>query len=108
MFGESRHWSDEIVRESDCRQPWRRQRERERRIALLNAILRPYHVTVADWRGEKLLAQGPSGRCELAETGGDLWQKAQVAAGRLLDPLDTRFSGGAGCSLKRDNCRYSF
>ncbi len=91
IFGDSRHWSDEIVRDGDSVPVWQRRRERQHRITLINKILTPYRVTVADWQGEKLVVRGPTGRCELAETVGDLWQEAEIAAGRPLDPLDAQF-----------------
>jgi hypothetical protein len=91
MFGDSRHWSDEVVLHSSSVPAWQRQRDRRRRLALVNAVLAPYRVTVADWQGEKFVVRGATGRAELADSVGDLWQKAEIAAGRPIDPLDAEF-----------------
>jgi hypothetical protein len=54
----------------------------------LNDVLSLYRVRVDDWEGTAMAVHGPTGRTELASTLTELWPKAEVVAGRPLDPLD--------------------
>jgi hypothetical protein len=77
------HWADRLNRNG----PTPRQ-ARLRRTALLNDVLSLYRVRVDDWEGTAMAVHGPTGRTELASTLTELWPKAEVVAGRPLDPLD--------------------
>jgi hypothetical protein len=65
-----------------------RRRERVRRAALANEVLRHYGLKVSDWSGTKYVLRDGKGRSELVQDLGSLWPAAQRLAGRPLDPLD--------------------
>ena len=65
-----------------------RRRERVRRAALANEVLRHYGLKVSDWGGTKYVLRDGKGRSELVRDLGSLWPAAQRLAGRPLDPLD--------------------
>jgi hypothetical protein len=75
------HWADR----DDAAAPTRRQ-ARLRRVRLLNEVLSLYRIRVDDWQGVSMSVSGATGRTELAETLSDLWPKAEIIAGRSLDP----------------------
>ena len=65
-----------------------RRRERARRAAVTNEVLRPYGLKVSDWSGTRYVLRDGKGRSELVQDLGSLWPAAQKLAGRPLDPLD--------------------
>ena len=65
-----------------------RQRERVRRAAVANKVLRFYGLKVAEWGGSKYVVRDGKGRSEIVQDLGSLWPAAQKLAGRPLDPLD--------------------
>ena len=65
-----------------------RRRERTRRAAVTNGVLRHYGLKVSDWSGTKYVLRDGKGRSELVQDLGSLWPVAQKLAGRPLDPLD--------------------
>src|ERR671916_3328774 len=65
-----------------------RRRERARRAAVTNEVLRHYGLKVSDWGGIKYVLRDGKGRSELVRGLGSLWPAAQRLAGRPLDPLD--------------------
>ena len=65
-----------------------RRRERVRRAALANEVLRHYGLKVSDWSGTRYVLRDGKGRSELVQDLGSLWPAAQKLAGRPLDPLD--------------------
>jgi hypothetical protein len=65
-----------------------RRRERARRAAVTNEVLRFYGLRVSDWSGTKYVLRDGKGRSELVQDLGSLWPVAQKLAGRPLDPLD--------------------
>lgn len=65
-----------------------RRRERTRRAAVTNEVLRHYGLKVSDWSGTKYVLRDGKGRSELVQDLGSLWTAAQKLAGRPLDPLD--------------------
>jgi len=65
-----------------------RRRERTRRAAITNEVLRHYGLKVSDWGGTKYVLRDGKGRSELVRDLGSLWPAAQRLAGRPLDPLD--------------------
>jgi hypothetical protein len=77
------HWSDatRIGGGATFRQA------RERRAALVSAVLAHRRARVADWQGAKLRLSTATGRVELADTLADLWHRVDRVVGPL-DPLD--------------------
>ena len=65
-----------------------RRRERARRAAVTNEVLRQYGLKVSDWSGTKYVLRDGKGRSELVQDLGSLWPTAQKLTGRPLDPLD--------------------
>jgi hypothetical protein len=65
-----------------------RRRERTRRAAVTNQVLRHYGLNVSDWSGTKYILRDGKGRSELVQDLGSLWPVAQKLTGRPLDPLD--------------------
>ena len=65
-----------------------RRRERVRRAAVTNEVLRHYGLKVSDWSGTKYVLSDGKGRSELIQDLGSLWPVAQKLTGRSLDPLD--------------------
>ncbi len=99
------HWSDRHVEDrargadADGFDYHReRRRDRTRRAALANEVLRHYGLRVADWNGSKYLLSDRKGRSELVQDLGSLWPAAAKLAGRTPDPLDPELRG----ALSRD------
>lgn len=65
-----------------------RRRERVRRAAVTNEVLRHYGLKVSDWSGTKYILRDGKGRSELVQDLGSLWPAAQKLTGWPLDPLD--------------------
>ncbi len=65
-----------------------RRRERTRRTAITNKVLRHYGLKVSDWGGTKYVLRDGKGRSELVQDLGSMWPVAQRLTGRPLDPLD--------------------
>jgi hypothetical protein len=63
-------------------------RERIRRTAVANEVLRFYGLKVQDWAGSKYVLRDGKGRSALVQDLGSLWPVAEKLAGRPLDPLD--------------------
>lgn len=63
-------------------------RERQHRTRILNAVLRHYGLSLADWTAGKSVLRSLTGRTAVVENIGALWPEAERLAGRPLDPLD--------------------
>jgi hypothetical protein len=61
--------------------------ERQRRIALVNMLLRPSRLQLFD-TGSSLALRGPTGRTELVETLAHVWTAADRISSSPIDPLD--------------------
>lgn len=98
IFGAGEHWSD-FARQRDTRFPFadilHYRAERKRRIAMLNALLKPLGLTCEDWDGEALALTDARGRTRIAPTLGDVWPVAEGLSGRQVDPLSETFFAGA-------------
>jgi len=90
VLGGSAHWSEGVAGrdQAGTSRPWLRRQARQRSVALANAVLRPNRVVVHDWQGTRFTVTGPTGRVEMAEDLGALWQCVEAVLGRPLDPLD--------------------
>ena len=71
-----------------------RRRERTRRAAITNEVLRHYGLKVSDWSGTKYVLRDGKGRSELVQDLGSLWPVAQKLICRPLDPLDPALQAG--------------
>ena len=72
-----------------------RRRERVRRAAVTNEVLRHYGLKVSDWSGgTKYVLRDGKGRSELVQDLGSLWPVAQKLICRPLDPLDPALQAG--------------
>jgi hypothetical protein len=63
--------------------------ERQRRIAIVNLVLRPYRLQLSD-TGASLALRGPTGRTELVESLAHVWTAADRISSAVIDPLDER------------------
>lgn len=81
------HWTDGTGSAGSAGTAAQRQ-ARLRRVRLLDRILSHYRIRVDDWQGAAMAVRGATGRTELAETLPELWRKAELVAGREIDPLD--------------------
>jgi hypothetical protein len=65
-----------------------RRRERARRVAVANRVLKHYGMTLADWQGTSFVLSTSTGRTVLVESLLHLWAAAERLLGRPCDPLD--------------------
>lgn len=63
--------------------------ERQRRIAIVNLVLKPHRLSLSDL-GAGLSLSGPSGRTEIVESLAHVWTAADRLSPSLIDPLDER------------------
>ncbi|MCO7642412.1 hypothetical protein NJI34_37195 [Pseudomonas sp. S 311-6] len=81
LLGEDVHWSDPV---NDAP----RRQARQRRIQVLNEVLRPFRIAVADFQGSGYLLQGATGKQVLASGLDGVWDGVASLLGRVPDPLD--------------------
>lgn len=90
-LGGGEHWTDAAPRPgvlSQAADPVLRRRERVRRVAAANRVLRHYGMQLTDWQGSAYLLATATGKSEMVETFAHLWAVAERLAGRMCDPLD--------------------
>ena len=64
-------------------------RERHRRVALLNRVLRSYTMSVDEWEETAYILRGPTGQSILCvDLAGVFAEVASLRGGIALDPLD--------------------
>lgn len=88
VVGGEPHWTDRAGGQGaigDARLT--RGRERQQRVALVNRVLAPYRLKIADWNNAFVL-RGPTGRQVIVDALAHVWAPAERLAGRPLDPLD--------------------
>ena len=94
-FVSQRHWTDRENKGSasgltegpgERYRSWRR--DRSRRAAIANKVLRHYGLKVQNWTGSSYVLRDSKGRSALVRDLGSLWPAAQKLANRPLDPLD--------------------
>jgi hypothetical protein len=61
--------------------------ERQRRISIVNLVLRPYRLHLSD-AGASLALHAPTGRTELVESLAHVWTAADRISSATIDPLD--------------------
>jgi hypothetical protein len=86
VLGGAGHWTEDAV--GDVAQT--RRAARLRRVRLMNAVLRHYRLTLADWQGTSYVLSGPTGGSELVGDLVQVWRAAERVAGQSCDPLDER------------------
>ncbi|WP_312257137.1 hypothetical protein [Stutzerimonas nitrititolerans] len=94
VFGVSQHWTDAAdpmgVRNVAAGILENRS-ERNKRLALINRILKPAGLTGSDWDGEAYSIEDADGRRVVAPDLSALWRHAERLGQRLIDPLDADF-----------------
>src|SRR5437868_2739696 len=91
VLGGADHWADAVARPGVFTRntdPAERRRERSRRIALADGLLRHYGMRLGDWQGASYLLSTATGKTELVDGLAHLWSSAERISGRLCDPLD--------------------
>jgi hypothetical protein len=97
VLGTSGHWTDtpaEPGASARDRDPASRRRERMRRVAAANRILKHYRMTLADWQGSSFVLSTLTGKSEMVENLSHLWAAAERLLGRPCDPLDDELLAG--------------
>lgn len=69
LIAEITDWTDSLPNELPRRQ------ERYKRIAIINKILKPFHVHVSDSQGVNYLVESLTGKREIANGLQELWDK---------------------------------
>ena len=90
-LGGKDHWTEPLAREGvyvRAFDPAGRRRERARRIAEANTILRLFGLTMEDWQADSYVLRTLTGNSEIVADLAALWPAAERLAGRALDPLD--------------------
>ena len=62
--------------------------ERQQRVRLVNRVLGPLGLVLADWPPSSYVLRTKTGRSEIVSHLGDLWPAAERLLGRPCDPLD--------------------
>lgn len=95
VFGIGTHWTDAAAR-ADARLPApdiaRYRGERQRRIALVNALVTATGIEVTDWDGESFWVADRNGRGARAPDLNAVWRLAERLSGARFDPLDRAFA----------------
>lgn len=94
VFSGVPHWtetaSDAGDRDSDTGgHAWRL--ARQRRLAVVNAVLTHFGCRVEDWMGGQFMVRSQRGRTEMVAQLPQVWQVVENIAQRRLDPLDPAF-----------------
>jgi hypothetical protein len=91
VLGGPEHWTDPVARPGvfvASTDAAARRRERTRRVATANRVLKHYGLTLADWQGASFVLGTRTGRTEMVESLAHLWPAAERLLGRPCDPLD--------------------
>jgi len=94
VLGGKGHWSDSSSAPAvfaGRTEPQTRLRERQTRVRILNAVLKPQGVVTKDWSGNAYLLTGRTGRTAIVDTIADVWPAAERIGGRECDPLDEQY-----------------
>ena len=63
-------------------------RERQERVRLVNRVLDPFGLVLAEWAASSYVLRTKTGRSEMVPDLGALWPAAERLLGRPCDPLD--------------------
>ena len=100
MFGGELHWTERVAHpaifgeEGDPGAGRARvtpARERQERVRLVNRVLDPLGLVLAEWAASSYVLRTKTGRSEVVSDLGRLWPAAERLLGRPCDPLDPRF-----------------
>jgi hypothetical protein len=94
VLGGPDHWTDAVARPgvfSRSPDPASRRRERVRRVALANRVLRHFGMELSDWQGSSFLLSTRTGKTAIVSDLAHLWKEAETLSGRTCDPLDPAF-----------------
>lgn len=94
VIGGNEHWTDAVARPgvySRNVERLDRRRERARRVASVNRVLRAFSMSLTDWQGASFVLATPTGKSEMIDDLGHLWSAAERLTGRIFDPLDVCF-----------------
>lgn len=83
VFGIQDHWSDQ----ADGSRALPDRLERAHRLAIAKRFLTPFGLNLREWQGRYVIA-GRTGKSEVIEHLGGVWQAAERLSGRYCDPLD--------------------
>ena len=97
MFAGERHWSERaaspaIFGVSGAGGAGRARvtpaQERQERVRLVNRVLDPLGLVLAEWAASSYVLRTKTGRSEMVPDLGSLWPAAERLLGRACDPLD--------------------
>ena len=98
MFAGERHWTERAASPAIFGGPGeddeRRRsavtpaRERQERVRLVNRVLDPLGLVLAEWAASAYVLRTKTGRSEMVPDLGALWPAAERLLGRPCDPLD--------------------
>lgn len=91
ILGGNEHWADAVARPGVYTRNVghiERRRERANRVGIANRILNLFGMRLADWQGTSFIVSTRTGKNEIVEDFGHLWQVAERLCGRDCDPLD--------------------
>lgn len=86
VFGVQEHWSDNA--DGKRRQP--AHAERMHRLGTAQRMLKPFGLSLREWAGRYVIANR-TGKSEVIEHLGLLWQAAERLTGASCDPLDPAY-----------------
>ncbi|STY82871.1 MULTISPECIES: hypothetical protein [Moraxella] len=85
LIAERTDWTDTFTSEIPKRQA------RYKRLALINQIVKPYHVQVSDIQGLNYLVQNLTGKQAIANGLSELWEQIEDVTSRPLDVLNNDY-----------------
>ena len=91
VLGGRGHWSERASHPgifAGIEQRHTAHRERQDRTRLVNAILRPYGLVLADWAATTYVLRSHTGRTAMVANLSELWAAAERLSNRTCDPLD--------------------
>ncbi len=90
VLGGRGHWSDSAANADafQGRAATTRQRERQQRTRLVNAVLGHYGLGVADWAATSYVLRASTGRTAIVDNLTELWAAADDLGRGPCDPLD--------------------
>ena len=100
MFAGERHWTERAASPaifgapgsgSADPPPVTPARERQERVRLVNRVLDPFGLVLAEWAASSYVLRTKTGRSEMVPDLGALWPAAERLLGRPCDPLDPGF-----------------
>ncbi|MFC4275349.1 hypothetical protein [Achromobacter aloeverae] len=94
VFGVGKHWADaaDPLGQQDVAAGILENRaERTKRLRVINRIVAPAGLVVADWDGEAYSVEDARGRFKVASDLSALWRTAEQLSGTAIDPLEADF-----------------